>query len=63
MLLHAVAGWAFYFLRECADLTYRVEASLDLENWSHVVTDAGLVGGKVAVPEVGSRSFLRLRMY
>ena len=62
------AGFHVSFFRARADLTYRVEASSDLDNWNIIATNPGRVGEDVTVTdtlhEIGTvpqtRRYLRL---
>ena len=57
----------FSFHRDQADLTYITELSTNLVDWTHVLTNPGIVGGTaivtVPIPSGANRCFLRLRVY
>lgn len=57
----------FGFLRSRDDLSYILEGSVDLDSWTHVLTNSGAAGSNVLVtkpiPNGADRYFLRLRVY
>jgi hypothetical protein len=64
-LAHDGAKLALTFFRARAELTYVVEASSDLTQWTSLVTNPGAVGQEITVTDsnpASPRRFLRLRV-
>lgn len=58
------SGWDIGFVRDRTDITYIIESSMDLQTWTHLLTDPGTAGGPVtlSVPDA-VRSCFRVRTY